>query len=55
MNAVATAVLVELAKDFISLVREIAPNWASAYYRFRSGGRGMGQIPHIWRNQMCPL
>ncbi len=42
MNAVATAVLVELAKDFISLVREIAPNWASAYYRFRSGGARYG-------------
>ena len=32
----ATAVVIELAKEFIGFMREIEPKWAKAFYRFRS-------------------
>ncbi|AXV76818.1 MULTISPECIES: hypothetical protein [Ralstonia solanacearum species complex] len=40
MDEIATAVVIELAKEFIELMRELDPKWSKAYYRFRSeGGR----------------
>jgi hypothetical protein len=42
MNEVATAVVVELAKEFVGLMQELDPKWSKAYYRFRSEGARYG-------------
>ena len=42
MNEAASAVVIELAKEFIELVRSLEPSWARAYYRFRSTGSRYG-------------
>ncbi|RKP52535.1 hypothetical protein [Trinickia fusca] len=42
MNEVATAIVIELAKEFIGLMRELEPKWSKAYYRFRSEGARYG-------------
>ena len=35
MDSVATEIVIELAKEFIGLMRELEPKWSNAYYRFR--------------------
>lgn len=42
MNEAATAIVVELAREFMRLMRELEPNWSRAYYRFRSEGARYG-------------
>lgn len=42
MNDETTSTIVELAKEFIELVRGIEPRWSKAYYRFRSDGLRYG-------------
>lgn len=37
-----TSTIIELAKEFIELVRGIEPRWTKAYYRFRSEGLRFG-------------
>ncbi len=42
MDGIATAVVIELAKEFIELMRELDQNWSKAYCRFRSGAGRYG-------------
>ena len=42
MDDVATAVVIELAKEFMALMRELEPKWSTAYYRFRLEGARYG-------------
>jgi hypothetical protein len=42
VNEAASAVVIELAKEFIELVQSLAPRWTNAYYRFRSEGNRYG-------------
>ena len=36
MNAEASAVVIDLAKEFIELIRSLDSSWTKGYYRFRS-------------------
>jgi len=38
MNAEASAVVIDLAKEFIELIRSLDSSWTKGYYRFRSEG-----------------
>lgn len=42
MNDETTLTIIELAKEFIGIVRKIEPGWTKAYYRFRSEGFRFG-------------
>jgi hypothetical protein len=42
MNEEASVIIIELAREFIELVRNIEPRWSKAYYRFRSEGTRYG-------------
>ena len=42
MDDPTTSTIIELAKEFIGLVRGIEPRWSNAYYRFRSEGLRYG-------------
>jgi hypothetical protein len=42
MSDQAALIIVELAKEFIELVRNMEPRWSNAYYRFRSEGTRYG-------------
>lgn len=42
MDAQATTVVVEIAKEFIELMQTIDPNWDRAYHRFRMDGARYG-------------
>lgn len=40
MDASSTSVVVDIARDFIGLMREVDPAWEKAFHRFRmDGGR----------------
>jgi hypothetical protein len=42
MNEESSSVVIELAKEFIELVRLAEPKWTKAFYRFRSEGIRFG-------------
>jgi hypothetical protein len=42
VNQEASVVIIDLAKEFVELVRKLEPKWSKAYYRFRSEGMRYG-------------